>query len=194
MTGLIILAAGASTRLGHPKQQLRFKGKTLLQNAIDAAIGAGCFPVIVVLGANAGVIEPGLDDLPVRIIHNSQWEEGMASSIRSGIDEVQKAEPGVGDVIIMVCDQPFADSLLLNQLIEAKGSSGKKIAASFYNNTAGVPALFDIDLFPELLMLKGQEGAKKLLVRHNDEVALIPFPLGDVDIDTKDDYKALDSL
>ncbi|MDB5247667.1 MAG: MobA-like protein [Segetibacter sp.] len=194
MTGLVLLAAGASTRLGQPKQQLQFKGKTLLQQAIDTAIHSGCSPVIVVLGANAGPIEDELENLRVRIIHNSQWQEGMASSIRLGIDELQKAEPAISYVIVMVCDQPFVDSLLLQQLIEAKKSTGKKIVASFYNNTAGVPVLFDKSLFPELLLLKGQDGAKKLLVKHSEEVALIPFPLGNIDIDTADDYKALASL
>ena len=191
MTGVIILAAGASTRLGQPKQKLAFKGKSLLQNAIDAAVTSCCTPVIVVLGANAENIEAGLENECIHIIVNAEWPEGMSSSIRKGIEELQKTTPQVSDVILMVCDQPFVSAEILHQLIETKAATGKKIVASSYNHTLGVPVLFDKIFFPELLLLKGQEGAKKLLDFHKESVAQIEFPGGDIDIDTRKDYEAL---
>ncbi len=191
MTGLIILAAGSSSRLGRPKQKIVYKGKLLLQQAVDTAIQSACKPVIVILGAYAEEIQSDLVKEGAIIIHNAEWEEGMSSSIRLGIAMLQKAAPEVSDVIIMVCDQPFVDIVLLESLRNKKAITGKGIIACSYNDTLGVPVLFDKKFFYELLLLKGQEGAKKLLLEHKESVTDIPFPLGNVDIDTINDYEAL---
>lgn len=191
MTGLIILAAGASTRLGKPKQKIIFNGKSLLQRAVETAVNSDCRPVIVILGAYAIEIQAEIEDKNVIIYHNSQWEEGMASSIRSGIKVLQKTGSIVSGVILMVCDQPFADTALLNDMINKQAITGKEIIACSYNNTLGVPALFDKKFFPELLSLKGQEGAKKIIMNHKESVAEIPFPLGSFDIDKIEDSEAL---
>ncbi|MFB9844951.1 nucleotidyltransferase family protein [Mucilaginibacter ginsenosidivorans] len=191
MTGLIILAAGCSSRLGEPKQNLVFDNKTLLQRAIDAGRGSGCNPVIVVLGANAGAIVPvisGQDD--ILIVINPEWQEGIASSIRTGLAEIEK-DDRVSNAIIMLCDQPFVDAALLQKLILAKQQSGKNIVACSYAGTIGVPALFDRILFAKLLKLQGQDGAKKILKDHPDDVATIEFDKGNIDIDTKGDYDHL---
>jgi molybdenum cofactor cytidylyltransferase len=190
MTGIIILAAGASTRLGEPKQQLLYKGKTLLQHAVDAAVESIAQLVIVVLGANAEAIKNDIIDKGVTIVNNKDWKEGMASSIRSGITELQKLKPDI-DIILMLCDQPFVDTTLLNKLIEQKENSSKPIIACAYNNTIGPPALFDRTYFEKLILLKGQEGAKKLLMKYPDDVSAIPFIEGAIDIDTAQDYKKL---
>lgn len=191
MIGVIILAAGPSTRMGEPKQNLRYKAKSLLQHSLDAAIQSGCTPVIVVLGANAGNSLNELANEKVSIVLNTEWQEGMSSSIRKGVEELKKIEPNVSDVILMVCDQPFVNPGLLKQLIEKKTSSGKKIVASFYNNTSGVPVLFDKTFFPELLLLQGPEGAKRILNFYIELVAEVKFPEGDIDVDTQQDYEAL---
>ena len=191
MTGLIILAAGASSRFGEPKQKTTFKGKTLLQRAIEAGLHSTCQPVVVILGAYANEILPDIEKKDLIICHNSQWEEGMASSIRLGIEVLQKSQQSISDVIIMVCDQPFVDTSLLGDLINKKLITGKEIIACSYNNTLGVPLLFDKKFFPELLSLEGQEGAKKLIMKHKEAVADVPFPMGSFDIDTIEDYKAL---
>lgn len=115
----------------------------------------------------------------------------MSSSIRLGIAMLQKTEPQVSDAIIMVSDQPFADTGLLESLKNKKAITGKGIIACSYNHTLGVPVLFDKKFFPELMLLEGQEGAKKLILEHKESVADIPFPLGSFDIDTVDDYQAL---
>jgi molybdenum cofactor cytidylyltransferase len=188
MTGIIILAAGASTRLGEPKQQLLYKGRTLLQHAVDAAVESMAQLVIVVLGANAEVIKNNITNQGVTIIHNKDWEEGMASSIRTGITELQKLSPDIDDAILMLCDQPFVDVALLNNLMLNKQQTSKPIIACAYNNTVGPPALFDKTYFNALLSLKGQEGAKKLLMKYRDKVFTIPFDKGAIDIDTAADY------
>lgn len=191
MTGIIILAAGASTRMGAPKQQLIYQGKTLLQRAIQTALNSGCTPVIVVLGAHAMIISPEVPKELVTMIENRNWEEGMSSSIRTGISALQEKAPLATGVILMVCDQPHLNVEHLQQLMQQKLDTGKGIVASYYKNTTGVPVLFDKMFFPELLALKGQEGAKKLLLQFEQEVAAVPFPLGEVDVDTREDYERL---
>ena len=112
--GIILLAAGSSSRMGNPKQLLLYKGKSLLVHAADTAIAACLTPVIVVLGANRQLIEKELVNKEgLNIIFNSDWEEGMASSIRCGIKEALEIDPDLDGVIIMVCDQPYVDQQLL---------------------------------------------------------------------------------
>src|SRR6185312_8828069 len=136
MTGIIILAAGESARLGQPKQNLIFRDKTLLQRAIETALVSVCKPVIVVLGANEEVIRPTISQYPVNIIHNANWADGMASSIRTGIAEL-KNHPEITSAIFMVCDQPFVSTDLINKLVEA--GSQNNMAACKYNDAVGVP-------------------------------------------------------
>ncbi|MDR6941265.1 molybdenum cofactor cytidylyltransferase [Mucilaginibacter pocheonensis] len=194
MTGMIILAAGSSSRLGTPKQNLIYQGQTLLQRAIHTAVtSACCEKTVVVLGANEGMIRPSISDELIYITYNPFWQEGIASSIRLGITELLRIEPGITAAIIMLCDQPFVDPLLIHQLTEKKANSNKGIIASAYRNTLGVPVLFDASYFPQLLMLQGKEGAKKLIKTFPNDVAAVAFPLGAIDIDTIDDYRELGS-
>ncbi|HEX3385102.1 MAG TPA: nucleotidyltransferase family protein [Mucilaginibacter sp.] len=187
----IILAAGQSARMGSPKQLLDYHGKTLLQNAIDAAKGANVQTIIVILGANAEKILPHLDINGVCIAENKDWQSGMASSIITAIDAIERIDPSADAVLLMVCDQPFINSSLLNELIAARQRSGKLIAASRYGNTLGVPALFHKNLFNELANLKGDQGARKIIQLYRDSVEIIDFPEGNIDIDTKDEYEKL---
>jgi len=189
MTGTIILAAGESRRLGQPKQNLVFHNKTLLERAVEAALGSGCKPVIVVLGANAGLIDIAVNG-DVKLVHNPDWSEGMASSIRTGINELKKYNDADG-VLIMLCDQPFVDKELIAAMQTRQQQTGKAIVACSYGNTIGVPAMLNKSLFPELLLLKGNEGAKHILKDRPQELTIIPFEKGMVDIDTPDDYTRL---
>jgi len=190
MTGIIILAAGQSARMGQPKQQLQYKGNSLLQHTINIALQSPYRPVVVVLGAFADDIVPTITPRPIDVIINTQWEEGMASSLRAGVGYLQKT-PGISNALIMLCDQPHVSSKLLTDILRKKNQSGKSVVACAYNNTTGVPVLFDKKYFPGLLSLTGQEGAKKLLAAHPGDIATIDFPLGAVDIDTMEDYKKL---
>src|SRR5580698_3225387 len=107
MTGVIILAAGSSSRLGKPKQNLVFQGQTLLQRTIQNAMASVCESVIVILGANAEVVQSTIQNQPIPVIYNPDWTEGMASSIRLGISELKKMLPNIKSVLLMLCDQPF---------------------------------------------------------------------------------------
>lgn len=190
MTALIILAAGESSRLGFPKQTLLYKGKTLLEIAIEAGLKSKCTSVKVVLGANAQAIESGIKSYPVEIIQNTGWAEGMASSIRIAVEAIQQDQQ-IDSAIIMLCDQPFVTHKILDSLIHKQQESGKSIVASSYEDMFGVPVLFKRSLFPELLKLQGQEGAKMILRQYPDDIASIPFEKGCIDIDTIADYEQL---
>ena len=186
----IILAAGQSGRLGKPKQLLKYKNKTLLQHAIDTAKQSAVQSVIVVLGSSADIILKETDISGVHVVKNEDWQSGMASAIRSGIQALQMP-PNTDTVILMVCDQPFVTADLLNNLMKKHTETGKPIIASHYGDTIGAPALFYKQFFAELMELKGDAGAKKIMIQHNDLLASITFPKGSIDIDTIDDYNAL---
>jgi molybdenum cofactor cytidylyltransferase len=189
MTGIIILAAGPSSRLGQPKQNLVYKGKTLLQRAIETAMASICEMVVVVLGANLEFIKPTIANYSVDIVENADWNEGMASSIRTGLKRALQISPDVQSVILMLCDQPYVDTYIVNMLIATKTKEG--ICACAYNDTVGPPVLFDAVYFDELLALTGAEGAKKVMQNNAEKIKFIPFDLGRIDIDTPTDYKNL---
>ncbi|TSJ36455.1 nucleotidyltransferase family protein [Mucilaginibacter corticis] len=187
MTALVILAAGESSRLKKPKQNLDFKGKTLLELSVEAGLQSDCATIVIILGANAKHIK----EFPeVAILYNENWKEGMASSIRLAIGEIDK-DNTFDNAIIMVCDQPFVDAGLLNALITKQETTGKAIVACSYNNAIGVPVLFNRSLFPHLLRLSGKDGAKKILKDYAAQVVTIPFDKGAIDIDTVEDYARL---
>jgi molybdenum cofactor cytidylyltransferase len=185
--GLIILAAGESSRMGKPKQLLPFQGQSLIQYMVQSGLTSRCFPVVVVLGANAPLIKLEISDLPLFITENVHWQEGMGTSIRAGMDMLLSVYAEVEAVIIMLCDQPFVKATLLNRFVEEYQHTHTPLIASSYANTLGVPALFDRSLFPLLQNLRGQEGARKLIM-HQSGVHSISFPEGQIDIDTPEDY------
>jgi molybdenum cofactor cytidylyltransferase len=190
--GVIILAAGESSRLGKAKQLLPYKGVNLLQHATQVAIDAVSKPIVVVLGAAFPEISKELRNYRVNIIENPVWQEGMASSIKMGLVKIQELSPDLAGVILMVCDQPYVTPHLLRKMLVAWQNSGKGIVACAYGGTAGTPALFSKDYFEELLSLQGQEGAKKILKAYQSFISLVAFPLGQVDIDTPEDYNSLE--
>ncbi|MEN2282083.1 nucleotidyltransferase family protein [Algoriphagus sp. SE2] len=189
-TGIIILAAGESSRLGYPKQIARYKDKTLLQYAIDAANGSKADKRVLVLGAYKDEIKKTFPGASIPNIPNPNWEKGMASTLIKGLEYLQKINP-VDQVIIMLCDQPFVDSKLLNKLIAIQKKTGKGIVACEYAKTFGVPILFGSAYFHELKTLTGDEGAKKIAQAHNDDMELVSFPKGKTDVDTEADLRDL---
>lgn len=191
MTGIIILAAGASSRMGKPKQLLIYQQKTLLQRAIQAAVGIPGACIVVVIGANQSLIKPDINNSAVITEYNPNWEQGMASSIRAGINRLITEQPHVENALLMLCDQPFVNTALLQKLIDEKQTGRTQIIALAYQNTIGVPVLFDRIYFDELTDLQGQEGAKKLLKKYNSEIIAVPFEKGAIDIDTPEDYERL---
>ena len=189
--GVIILAAGRSARMGSPKQLLVHEGKTLLHRSVDTVLSAGFTETIVVLGAVQEELRKELNDFPVKIAINDGWEEGMGSSIRTGLKSLKEHYPETDGALIMVCDQPHVDSVLLNGLIAQQRESGLPIVASRYGDTTGTPAVFHRSVFPLLLELKGDRGAGKLIATMPEMVGVIEFPEGANDIDTMEDYDRL---
>ena len=187
-TGIIILAAGNSSRLGRPKQLLEYKESTLLKNAISEALKVENSFVIVVTGSNHDLIEKELHSLEITISFNPDWETGMSSSIVNGISQLLSLNPDCEQCILTVCDQPFVTNSIFENLIIESNKKGKGIAAAAYSETLGTPVLFHQKFFQELQELKGQEGAKKLLKKYTEDVVSIPFEKGNIDIDTEEDY------
>ena len=188
---IIILAAGTSSRLGSPKQLLEYNGTTLLQHTIETALASLAQRVVVVLGAHAAAIQPAAQHPALYYIVNHQWQEGIASSIRAGLQYLLEQQPAPQNGLLMVCDQPHISTELLDKLVTLQKSTGKAIVASEYAGTVGIPAIFNRKLFPQLLALKGDAGAKKLVAEKKDEVVTLSFPLGTIDIDTAADYQQL---
>ena len=189
-TGIILLAAGASTRLGKPKQLLPWQNSTLLQHAVQVARQVTTQP-IVVLGAHLHQMEAVLDPGIVQIVHNPSWKEGIASSIRAGLEVAMRQMPAPEQVIFMVCDQPYVSAALLQELVLARQKTGQSIIACAYAGTVGIPALFDAARFSQLLSLEGDTGAKKIIQQFPEQVYAVPFPMGHIDIDTAEEYEAL---
>ena len=188
---IIILAAGNSSRLGEPKQLLRYHNKSLIRHVAEEALDATSSPVFVITGSNSDLIESELAGTKVQFIYNSDWQEGMASSIRCGIQKLMSTNNAGNGAIFAVSDQPFVTAKLFKDLITEAENHNASIVASSYENTIGTPVLFDQKYFDSLRSLKGSEGAKKLLKQFQGDVKTVPFPLGGVDIDTQEDYQNL---
>jgi len=189
--GIVILAAGASTRLGKPKQLLQYNGKTLLAHAINEAVNSNADAIVVILGKNADQFKKEIDDRKVRVAVNSLWEEGMASSLRLGLDTLLKDKPYIDAVIFMVCDQPHVLSSILNELIVTQQKTTKQIVTCNYGDSIGPPALFHKKYFKDLMKLSGDTGARKIIQENMNDMTTILFPEGEIDIDTEEDYEKL---
>ena len=185
---IIILAAGQSSRLGRPKQLLEFDGETLLSKTVNAALGIQDIPVVVVVGAHADRLTALSDDPRLTVVHNPDWPEGMASSVRCGLTATTNRFPKTDGVVITVCDQPKLDTHTLNSLIALQRRSGLPAVAASYAGRLGTPAIFHASLFPELMKLAGDRGARQLLKELGSAVAVLAFEEGALDIDTEEDY------
>lgn len=189
--GAILLAAGASERLGAPKQLVRFQSETLVRRTAKFALAASS-RVVVTLGARVEIVRSEIKDLPVEIVENKDWKLGMSGSIRAGLKRLLADAEEPEAVIVMVCDQPFADEKLLEKIVEKFTETDAPVVACAYQNTLGVPALFHRNLFPELLALDTEDaGAKRLIVKYESQAAIVPFPEGAFDVDTPEDYEKL---
>src|SRR5579863_7853266 len=188
----IIVAAGASSRLGHPKQLVLLDGEPLLLRAVRSAQEAGAVPVFVILGAYRERIEKAVDLGDATVIANDEWEEGLASSIRVGVKAAEFEATESAGVILMTCDQPRVTAGHLRKLIEEFGArDGKALIASNYAGIRGTPAIFPRRMFPDLLALHGDKGARGLLTNAKLPVVEVPLQGGEVDIDRPEDLADL---
>lgn len=190
---IVILAAGASRRLGRAKQLLPYRDSTLLQQTVDAAASIACADTYTVLGCSAGEISQVLrEDMP--IISCLDWNMGMGSSIScamkylGGMDLRQQEYQAV---IISVCDQPMLDSSVFDSLITTYERGNCSIVQCKYKIGGGPPTLFDRIHFSALAELSGEDGARSIVQSHMDQVSSILFPDGDIDIDTRADLPFL---
>ena len=186
---LILLAAGASVRMGRPKQLLLVDGQSLLRRIAERALASPVNPVVVVLGANAAEIAPSLAGLPVRTVVNPEWAEGLGSSLRIGVELLASFAPETAGVIVTLADHPDFSVACVQKLIDAQRVTRCSIVASEHEGVRGPPVLFAAKHFPALRALRGDTGARGLLQAHASDVASVP--LGPAcDLDTPADYAA----
>jgi len=189
----VILAAGASKRMGQTKQVLSFEGKPLLQHVIDAAVQSRLDEVIVVLGANADEIRRALvlpETGKVRVVMNSGYPKGLAESVRCAL---AAAASRASAVAILLGDQPRMSAQLIDRVLSAHVAAGKAATRPVFGageaRTPGHPVVLARSLWPALRGLRDDEGARVVLAEHPEqvhEVRIISPAL--VDIDTPEDY------
>lgn len=186
------MAAGASARLGEPKQLLRFGEQSLLRCAAQVAISLENQKTVVVLGANREKIIHEIADLPIEIAVNEDWQSGMSRSIKSGLQKLLETAPHCAAAILMLCDQPFVGEQTLRKLIQKFAATKKPIVACEYAKTVGVPALFAPETFGDLLNLQGEAGARFVIQKFAAAgLAKIAAPEAAFDVDTIEDYRRL---
>ena len=192
MTAAIVLAAGLSRRMGRPKLLLDLQGKPVIRHTVERVIAGGCAPVLVVVGPAHEALRRALDGLAVRFVVNPTPEAGQSSSVRAGIEAVP-AEATT--VLIALGDQPGLLLDVISRLQQAIGAPGKRIAAPRYADGLGNPVLFAAAVFPELLTLSGDRGARSVVEKDPARLAIVdvaaPMPS---DLDTPEDYARLNAL
>ena len=189
---ILILAAGPSHRFGKPKQLLEYKGKTIIEHAVDSAVESNVGPVIVVTGANYAKVEKAIKKGPVvKVVHNTSWAKGMSTSIQKGLNSARKSFPNLYGVLILLCDQPLITSAYIIDMVRSHYAYGKKIIASGYGGSYGVPVFFHKTVFGYLDKIKSSEGAKSVISNLKQDVHVIPNPDAEFDIDTPESYKLL---
>ncbi|MCC7463298.1 MAG: nucleotidyltransferase family protein [Gammaproteobacteria bacterium] len=188
---VLILAAGGSTRFGSPKALTRIEGRALIQHIIARALAVGGQAVSVVLGAHAREIVPAIGSAPVSLIVNRDWDSGLASSIRAGVEGLPG---GCAAVLIMLMDQPLVGTDALRRLVSTWSARPREIVAAQYAGGCHVPAIFPRWAFAELRQLRGDSGARALLHAHADRIVGVPLPEAALDIDTPEDLLGIGEL
>jgi molybdenum cofactor cytidylyltransferase len=181
---ILVLAAGASRRLGQPKQLVKIGGRPALHLVVSNAVAVAGYGVTVVLGSQARDMTRLLAHSPASVIINRHWEEGMASSLRFGISSLP---PATDAVMILLGDQVAITADDLKRLCDAWKGEDSVIAASVYEQRVGVPAIFPRVTFSELLELRGDQGARKVLERNSYRLVRVPMPNAAIDLDTPED-------
>ena len=184
----IVLAAGESSRLGRPKQLLKFEGSTLVERATRHAQAVCDRRVTVVLGASSDSIRPLVEALGANVSINPDWKTGMASSLRVGINSLPAGSAGA---MLTLCDHPLVTVEQLECLASAWAADPDRAAASAYNGTIGVPAILPGRLYPALLSLDGDAGAKSVLGEELRQLITLAVPEASFDVDTEETAREL---
>lgn len=185
---VVLLAAGNSSRLGSPKQLLAYNGRSLLRHSAEIALASRADLVCVVLGSEAERLATEVSGLPVVIVPNPRWAEGMGTSIQAGLNALPA---DIDCAILTLCDQPLVTAAILNRLLEAHEATGQPVVTSAYAETVGVPVLFARERFADLLALKPAQGCKGVILAQGPRALQIPCPEAEVDVDTAADYQRL---
>ena len=187
----VLLAAGASSRMGKTKQLLPFGEKTLIERVLVEALNSELDKVVLVLGYQAveikKIINPVSPQPKLTIIENRQFKQGISSSIIAGLSEIENTHD---HVMILLGDMPFIHRDLINLLIRRYLQSGLLIAAIKGQDRPAHPMIFSRQLYPELMILRGDVGARSLFTKYSEKVCLIEpeGPYDAKDIDTPEDY------
>ena len=189
MIAAIVLAAGASARMGRPKLVLPMSdGRALVRVAVEQMLRASLDDVVVVLGGEADAVREALAGLPIREVVNPRYAEGQSTSLRAGLDALR---PETTAALVALGDQPLPDPGVIARLVEALRATGRPIAAPVYRDGRGNPVLFAASLFEELRAVAGDRGGREVVARDPSRVAevLVDAPMP-ADIDTPEDYEA----
>jgi molybdenum cofactor cytidylyltransferase len=187
-TAGVVLAAGASVRMGTPKQLLPLDGGTLLGTVLAAARGARLDEVVLVLGAEAERILAAVDTRGVRVVVAAEHAEGMGASLRTGVAALG---PQVERVAILLGDQPRVGAALVDAVLARHLESGLPAAAVSAAGLVQPPVVADRRLWPQLLAARGDRGLRDVLRAAPGSVATLSVGGTAVDIDTPDDYQRL---
>lgn len=174
--------------MGQLKQLLPVGGQPMVRRVAEAVCAAGLAQVVVVVGAQAQVVGRTLDGLPLEIVINEAWAQGMSTSLGTGLHALRQE---VGAALIVLADQPALTPGLLQALVDRHRATGAPIVAPLYQGRRGNPVLFDRSLFSELLAVEGDRGGRDLLARHRHEIEYVEFddPAVILDLDTRQDYE-----
>ncbi len=187
--GIVILAAGKATRMGSPKQLLKFGNTTLLGTIIEHAQKSNAQSIVCILGAKAELIKTSINRYQVATITNTEYNTGLSSSIVCGVKYM--VDRDMKAVILLLADQPFVTTEYINKLIEQHLTTPEYSIASNYGKKKGVPAIFPHMHFDALLQLKGDIGAKEILNSKENKVKIVPMQPNLLDIDTPETYQLL---
>jgi len=188
---IVVLAAGASRRMGRAKQLEVVDGEPMIVRAAQVALHSGADQVFVVIGSYANEVTLLLEPLKeligerLQLVYNPDWETGQASSVRAGISALSST---VGSVLFMPVDQPYLSPALLRRLLSAWRKGARLAAPHVAGRLRGAPAIFDATLWPELLKITGDVGARSLLKKYQDQLVILEAEADQLrDIDSPED-------
>ena len=177
----MVLAAGGSSRYGQCKQLVEINGSSLVRLAVVKL--SSLFPhdrINVVIGADSEAVAQSVSDLPVNVVLNEHWQQGLASSLKAGLNSV---EPDCRAVMITLCDQVLVTEDHLRLLLDQWLANPSQIMASAYADTVGTPAIIPVEYYPQILALEGDAGAKSILNNNAGRVRTLPIPEAEFDLD-----------
>jgi molybdenum cofactor cytidylyltransferase len=185
----VVLAAGASTRMGRNKLLLRIGGESLVRRAARRALAAGLDPVIVVVGNEAQRSRQELSGLSCRVVENPDFEKGIHLSLRAGIAAVP---PEATAAVVVLADMPLVTDQMMGALVERFRESGATLAISTYGGVQAPPTLYERRLFEELKAAEGEGCSKRVIERHRGEAVSVAWPAAALtDVDRPEDFERI---